>query len=181
MDILLGLPVATVKLFFSAVFLISGWQKISGASDFRKILAGYQLLPSHWLPVASLGIAGSELVLGIALLTPQWSDTALIATASLLLLYMAVMWRSLLAGRSDIDCGCSGAAGPSGINGLLLVRNALLAAAALVASVTPASIGLTVWAWVFALLGAVVLLLLFHACNQLIANHDLKGRLSHHA
>jgi|TARA_E500000305_G_C4029663_1_gene244246 uncharacterized membrane protein YphA (DoxX/SURF4 family) len=181
METILSLPVATVKLLFSGIFLISAWQKFADPSGFRVVLKGYQILPDGWLGTAAIAIASLELVLGTALLTPQWSEIALLGVAALLLLYLAVMWRSLRAGRSDIDCGCSGAAGSSGINTLLLVRNLLLAAVALVAWGVPGPAAYDPRLWAIAFLGAVVLLLLFHACNQLIANHDMRGRLSHHA
>lgn len=155
-----------------AILLASaGLHKLRNAHRFDAQLAAYRLLPSALVTPAGRLLGATELVLALALLMPDARPAAALATAVLLLGYGAAMGINLARGRTDIDCGCGDA--PQPLSGWLLVRNGVLAGAAL--SLTLADSGRTL-GWMDLLLGVPSLLTLmvtYLAVEQLFANNVL--------
>lgn len=100
---------------------------------FRALLGEYRLLPRRAVGPTALGLAAAEACLALALVVPSARGAAGPGAAGLLLLYSAAIAINLARGRREIECGCGGPAGrPLGPG--LLVRNAMLVAAALLAA-----------------------------------------------
>lgn len=114
------------------ILLGAAWHKLSEPNMFLSALAAYRLLPQGLLDVAARGIPLLEIALGAGLLVPATRSLALVGVALLMLGYALAIGINLARGRSYIDCGCGGAAHP--LSWGLLVRNGILAAAALAAS-----------------------------------------------
>jgi hypothetical protein len=92
---------------------------------------------------------------------------AFIGGAALLLAYAGVMTINLMRGRRFIDCGCGGATQPLSIG--LVLRNVVLAVAAITALV-PAPTRPLGWLDVVSMgAGVLVLGTLYAATNQLLA------------
>ncbi|HSI60413.1 MAG TPA: MauE/DoxX family redox-associated membrane protein [Ideonella sp.] len=128
-----------------------------------------QHLAAYGVPFALLGLAtrllpALELLAALLLLTP-WRELGAVLAASLLFAYAAVMaWHRLH--RRALDCGCGGA--PLPISWLLVARNGVLLAVALLVAVPMSArdIGLAD----FAVVAASVLLAvpLYAAFNQVL-------------
>jgi hypothetical protein len=114
------------------ILLGAAWHKLSEPNMFLSALAAYRLLPQGLLDVAARGIPLLEIALGAGLLVPATRSVALVGVALLMLGYALAIGINLARGRSYIDCGCGGAAHP--LSWGLVVRNGVLAAAALAAS-----------------------------------------------
>lgn len=124
-------PVAA-GIVIGAVALIlfsAAWHKFSEPHTFLAALAGYRIVPAGLLDAMTRLVPTLEAVLGIGLLIPYSRRIALIGASTLMLLYALAIAFNLLRGRSYIDCGCGGTAQP--LSWALVVRNAVIAAAAL--------------------------------------------------
>jgi hypothetical protein len=117
--------------------------KLRAPRDFTAAVAGYRLLPPVLVAPASAGFVGAELALAAALWIPAAHVAAAIASALLFALYALAIGLNLARGRRDIDCGCGGPLGRQTLSEGLVVRNALLACAALAAAlpVAPRALG----------------------------------------
>lgn len=124
--VVVGAVVGTLALILFA----AAWHKLSEPEVFAGALQAYRLLPAAVVPVAARVLPFLEIVLGIAVLVPASRAPALIATALLMVAYASAMGINLMRGREQIDCGCGGEAHP--LSWALVVRNIVLAAAALV-------------------------------------------------
>jgi hypothetical protein len=114
------------------ILLGAAWHKLSEPNMFLSALAGYRLVPQTMLDVAARGIPLVEVALAAGMLVPMTRSIALIGVAVLMIGYALAIGINLARGRSYIDCGCGGAAHP--LSWGLLVRNGVLAVAALAAS-----------------------------------------------
>jgi len=125
------------------LFAVAAFHKLRDLRRFGALLAAYRLLPSAAAQPVAVALALSELVTGTALCTPAWGREGALAAAGLLSLYTGAIAANLLRGRRAIDCGCGLAPRPLGAG--LLLRNALLVGAALLAALpaTPRA-----WVWV---------------------------------
>jgi hypothetical protein len=111
----------------------------------------------------------AEGVLAAALFVPALRVAASLGVASVLLLYGFAIAVNLARGRRDIDCGCGGPAGRQTLSEALVLRNALLAAAALASALplAPRALG-----WLDALTATAAVAstaLLYAAASQLLA------------
>lgn len=129
-------PAAKGAIIGALVLILLGaaWHKLSEPNMFLSALAGYRLVPQRWLDIAARGVPVVELVLAAGMLVPLTRSFALVGVAILMSGYALAIGINLARGRSNIDCGCGGAAHP--LSWGLLVRNGVLAAAALAASGT---------------------------------------------
>ena len=126
------IAVGTIIGALALVMLAAAWHKFSEADVFAGSLAGYRLLPQTVVTPVARVLPLAEAALAVGILVPATRTPALFGLAALVLLYAAAMAINLLRGRHDIDCGCGGAAHP--LSWGLVVRNVVLAAAALAAS-----------------------------------------------
>ena len=161
------------------VFLGGAWQKLRDLAALAGAVEQYRLLPDAWAAGAARTLLAAEFAAGLLLLPlPTRGAGALLAALLLAAVTLAVAI-NLLRGRRAIDCGCGGAEGGQHLSWGLVLRNALLGLAAVLAAAaeTPRELvwldGLTVVAGTLAFYG------LYAAANQLLANRprllQLKG------
>jgi hypothetical protein len=163
------------------VLLAAAWHKLSEPELFVGVLAAYELLPAAAvLPVARV-LPIIEAAIGVGMLVPPSRSTALIALAALMVVYAAVIAVNLWRGRHQIDCGCGADAHP--LSWLLVVRNAVLAAAALAVS-PPTSERAFEWLdGVTLVLGVLAFFVLYLMIDELLRQssrlRELRSRSSH--
>ena len=126
LDLAVQLPLA---MALSLLFLSAALHKLKHGARFDAVLGAYRLLPAPLLTPARKTLATAEGLLALALLVPATWPVAGPAAAALLIAYGLAMAINLSRGRRHIDCGCGET--PHSLSGALLLRNALLAAAAL--------------------------------------------------
>ncbi|MGH3859948.1 MauE/DoxX family redox-associated membrane protein [Actinokineospora sp.] len=100
-----------LRLGLAAVWLVSGWIKVSDPNQTFIAVQAYDLLPSAMVSVVAAAMPFLELALGVLLLVGL--GTRLSATLSMLVLlaFIAAVAQSWARGLS-IDCGCFGGGGP---------------------------------------------------------------------
>jgi len=180
MVMLTALPAMMATLLFSYLFIAAGYQKLSHIDYFRHVLRSYQVVPGSWTALLARVLPVLELCAGLALLIPAAHDPALMLLTGLLVIYSAAITVNIARGRLDIDCGCAGPGQEQGISAWLIGRNAVLLSLAVLAHSTPQPETIGAMGWGVGFLGAVLAALIYHASNQLIANHALLKRIAHH-
>jgi hypothetical protein len=129
---LLGVARASLALLFAA----AAAHKLRDPRRFAARVAAYELLPGWAAAPLARALALAELALCVSLAWPGTARGAALGAAGLLVLYAGAIALNLRRGRRALDCGCGFAPRPLGRD--LLLRNALLAAVALLAAL-PAS------------------------------------------
>lgn len=112
------------------VFLHAGISKLLARDEFRGVVENYRLLPPFLVSSFAAAVPVAELAAGAGVLWAASRPYAAPLAVALLLLYALAMGINLARGRRDIDCGCFKSALKQTINGWLIGRNLLLAAAA---------------------------------------------------
>lgn len=154
-----------------AVILASAaTHKLRAPARFRTQLENYQLLPKALLKVVAHGLPLLEIGVAFALLVPASRPSAALIAAALLALYAAAIGINLWRGRAGIDCGCSGPDQAQPLRPVLLARNAVLVALALVASIAPQARDLGFFDGFVVIAAAAVTLLIYAAAEGLLAN-----------
>ncbi|MBA2922868.1 methylamine utilization protein MauE [Pseudomonas sp. P7] len=161
-----------------AVLLASAaTHKLRAPTRFARQLTDYQLVPDPLArPIAKM-IPILELIIAFTLLVPMTRAWAALSAVSLITLYAAAIGINLWRGRRDIDCGCAGPDQAQPLRPVLLLRNSVLIALALVAGVTPLVRELTVFDSFVTLLASAVALLIYAAADGLLANSPLLLKL----
>lgn len=152
------------------VWLRAAFHKWRDLRAFRQAVAGYDLLPGAAVPVVAAAFAAAEVGLAGALLWPSAAATAALASAGLLALYAGAIAINLARGRRDVDCGCAGPGASRPLGGGLLVRNAVLAFAALLAAAPLAGRPL-LWLDGLTVVGGAAALALLHAAIEQALAH----------
>ena len=158
--------IATIIRFaLGWLFLAASAHKLKDMADFRSVLATYRILPEGLVAIAAWLVVAAEICIGVGML---WQfKGAYVGGAALLLLYAGVMTINLMRGRRFIDCGCGGATQPLSVG--LVLRNVVLAIAA-VAALVPAPSRPLEWLDIVSMgAGVLVLGALYAATNQLLA------------
>jgi hypothetical protein len=161
---------AGLALLFAATALA----KLRDLAGFAAAVAGYRLLPERLARAAALGFVAVELVLAAGLCVPALHAFASLGAAALLVVYAAAIAWNLARGRRDIDCGCGGPFGRQTLSEGLVLRNLVLAAAALASALPEAERALG-WLDLVTVLAALVCgALLLAAANALRARPVLR-------
>jgi hypothetical protein len=119
-----------LRIALAGVLLRAALHKARDLRAFRLALTDYALLPHPLVPALAPMFIAVEVATASALLWPGASTEAAGAACALLVTYSGAIALGLLRGRRGIDCGCGGPAGGAPLGEGLLVRNALLLAAA---------------------------------------------------
>ncbi len=162
-----------LSLAFALLLAAAAWHKAAGLARFQGILAAYRVLPEPLAAPAARLVVGLEAALAAAWALGWHLAATAAATAALLGGYTLAIGLNLARGRAYIDCGCGfGGAGGNGqqLSGRLLLRNALLIAAALAAALPPAARELLPIDYVALAAACLALALLYAGGNQLLAN-----------
>jgi hypothetical protein len=167
LPLLLATLAVAVRCCVGVMFLCAAVSKLRRPTEFRDIVANYQLLPSPLIGPTAMLLPPTELILGLMLLIGLLPMVSSFAAAGFLGLFAWAIGVNLRRGHAHIDCGCTLVSYGQPPNRLHVVRNAVLAALLAVAGFAPADDGLT--AVVVGLAGGAVLYLLLHMVNLLVA------------
>lgn len=121
------LLVLITRLALGLLFATAALAKLRKRRDFYAAVLAYQLLPPVWAMNMAVILPWAEAAIAIGLILDF--NAAFAAAAGLLLVYALAMAVNLARGRRDLDCACGGA--PQVLSIWLVVRNIILAGAAL--------------------------------------------------
>ena len=129
-------PVLTVALGWplAVLFGASARHKLRAFHPFTAVMWNYGLLPLAAIRPVAVALIVTEAMLAVAFLVPASVPAAGWAAALLMLLYAFAIGVNLLRGRYDMSCGCDGGGREQPLRPALLVRNAVIALAALIAA-----------------------------------------------
>ncbi len=154
----------------AGILLTGAIAKLRDPQAFRALVADYRLLPEVLsAPVAAL-IMVAEAAAGVGLLVPAARPWAQIGALVLLGAVTSGVVVNLWRGRSELSCGCGGVSGDQSLSWALVARNVALAGAAWAATAAPAARALHLVDHLAVVLGALALVGLYGAANELIAN-----------
>ena len=159
-----------LRLSLAILFAAAAAHKLRDPVRFRATLSDYRLLPEPLVAAMARALGAIEATLSIALLLPASAAGAAWAGAALLSLYGLAIAVNLLRGRHHVACGCLGPAAEQPLRGALVLRNALLVGAAVLAA-QPLHVRALSWLDAVTVLGgAAVLALLYLAVDALLAS-----------
>lgn len=167
-DPLLPLVISTS---LALLFFMAARHKLSDSRRFEAQLAAYQLVPESLLRISAKMLPWIEMSLVFMLLIPFTRVFAASIAATLLVVYALAMAVNLMRGRSEIDCGCGDT--PQPLSVMLLVRNAVLTAGALLLVVPVIERSITTFDLVFIALFTAVLAMAYLMVEMLVKNHFL--------
>jgi uncharacterized membrane protein YphA (DoxX/SURF4 family) len=127
-----------IRFFLGLAFLTASLPKLAAPNDFRRALRNYRLLPFRLVGPVARWLPRLELMLALALLTGLAPAIAASLAAATLLAFSAAAAINLARGRR-IECGCFGGSSPRRITWSLVLRDVVLAGAAIVVAVRPPS------------------------------------------
>ncbi len=159
------------------ILLVGAWQKLRDPAVFEASVELYRLLPERLVPLFARLFPLLEAMAGVALLFEASRPIgfalglAVLGTATL---GVAI---NVLRGHTEIDCGCGGAEGHTRLSWALVVRNAVLLVLLAAGAQAGAERGLVWIDYLSVAGGTLVLLALYAAANQLLANHPNLAQL----
>jgi uncharacterized membrane protein YphA (DoxX/SURF4 family) len=92
------------------VFLVAGGLKVIDPQSSVAAVRAYRLLPSSLVTIVGWGLPFAEIALGVLLLAGVATRLVAVASAVLLLVFIAAVTSAAARGLS-IDCGCFGGGG----------------------------------------------------------------------
>jgi methylamine utilization protein MauE len=149
------------------LFVVAALHKTRDLGTFHATLANYRLLPPRGTWPAAVIVVGGEVMAAMSLLFAP--ATGVLVATTLLAGYTGAIAVNLARGRRDIDCGCAGPAHRQPLRPWLLVRNAVLIAAAL-ACVAPGRARPLVWIDVLTVAGTIGVLAMLYAAVERLAS-----------
>lgn len=132
-----------IRLFLGLILLGGGISKIAHPARFRTGIQEYRLLPTRleatlaFSMILAVGIASTEIVLGLALVSGIFLVLACMLTIILFTLFCGAVLINLLRGRHDLACHCAGGLSSQTISWWLLARNIGFMGSLLVLLLTP--------------------------------------------
>ncbi|MDJ0852716.1 MAG: MauE/DoxX family redox-associated membrane protein [Myxococcota bacterium] len=162
-------PSLALAGFLAWVLLSAALHKLRHPRAFQRALDDYRLLPAALVGPVGRALGWVELAAGLGVLAPPARTAGALLAAALFALYGGAIAVNLARGRRRIDCGCGGPGARRELSEGLVLRNAGLVLAALLAALpeTPRA-----WLWldtVTALGGATVLVLLYVTLDGVLA------------
>ena len=98
------------RLLLGGVFLVAGLLKIPDPAAAARAVRAYRLLPEALVAPVAFGLPVVEIAVGLALIVGVFVRTAAIASAVLLVVFLAGVGSAWARGL-QIDCGCFGGGG----------------------------------------------------------------------
>ncbi|KAA8384331.1 DoxX family membrane protein [Acetobacter sp. DmW_136] len=89
------------------MFLVAGVSKLRGHDAFLGTLASYRLLPSWSYEGVAWGLAGAEVLAGLALFSGFAAGLGGLAAAAMLVVFALAMGINIARGRTSLSCGCT--------------------------------------------------------------------------
>lgn len=121
----------TLRLSLALLLATAAWQKLRAPATFAAAIGAYHLAPSWAAAPLAAVLLLAEIVTAGLLVMPSLPPYGALLAATLLALYAAAMAINLGRGRRDLDCGCGGPGMRRPVSGALVLRNLVLAGAAL--------------------------------------------------
>ena len=158
-----------IAWFLMWLFAQAAFHKISAPGYYQDLVQRY--VPGiggsrMWVAV----VATLETGIAVCLVVPQWRSVGLVAAATALLAYGALMASEIVRGRAGAQCGCAGPDSSLGISWALILRNGVCASLALLGL---AGLGSTDASWLgFMLAGFLALFaaLVYLTAEQIVSN-----------
>ncbi len=115
------------RLLLGLVFLVAAYEKILQPLDFAQTVDNYQLVPSWAVNAVALILPWLEALVGVCLVAGFWLPGALSLATALLGVFLGAVVFNLVRGL-DVDCGCFGSGGSSGMSSMKVsvARDAVL-------------------------------------------------------
>jgi hypothetical protein len=158
------LIVAVTSGFIALLFARAAYHKASDFLAFTGTLSDYRIVPETLLTTVTAALIVLEVLVAGGLLWSVTRPVAALTGAGLLTAYAMAMAVPLSQGRTEISCGCGGAADQ--LSPALLVRNGVLVVIALLASLPVADRPLAWFDFVSIPLGVMTLWLVLEAVEQ---------------
>jgi uncharacterized membrane protein len=118
--------------FIAWLFALAACHKFAALDYYRQLVARYVGMAG--VRVAWVWLLGVlEISIALSILLSLQRSVGLAGAAVVLLAYAALMAGQLLRGTADFPCGCAGPNSALGVSWVLVVRNAVCAALALLA------------------------------------------------
>jgi Methylamine utilisation protein MauE len=170
-----------IRAALAVLFAAALWHKARAPREFAEALANYRLLPAALVPYAAgLLLFAEAVVLAGLLATPMPLGPFAALAGVLLLLYALGIAVNLGRGRTSVDCGCHGFSGRQQIAGWMVVRNLILATAAVVLAGVAGKTEALPWPlptdWVTVGGATAMLCLLYVLLHSLMANASKLAR-----
>ncbi len=159
--------IISIGLF--VLLVAAGIDKIKHRQEFVQTLGGYRLLPAGLVPVASVAIPMTEIVLAQVLVWLQ-AKLVVVAVAALLALYAGAIFINIRRGNLSLDCGCQFGEARQSISMALVYRNLVLAGATLLLLLPTMDRQFGVYDYGAMVFGLLVCTLFYVTVNRLIAN-----------
>lgn len=156
---------AQLAAFIGLLLAASALHKWSRWQQTLRVVREFAGVPRAAAPAAALGAALAESIAAVLMFAPSSRALGALLAASIWTGYLALIVRSLLAGRREVECGCSFGAKQHALGGFEVARNVVLSVMALGVAVVSLREGPAVAA--SQLLGAVAMLALYLALDQL--------------
>lgn len=158
-----------VRVLLALVFLVAGAGKLGHRVELEGVIANYRVLPRMLAGPFARVLGPVEILIGLALLAgPLSTPHAEFAAALLLAAFALAMTINLQRGRVQIDCGCFRGTLRQRLRSELVLRNLVLAGAAILCALLPVrSAG--GWQITNGLLGGIAFFLLLRGIDTLWA------------
>jgi hypothetical protein len=160
-DQILAAQVAAFLAFLLAASAAHKWLRWKQTLGVVRDFAG---VPRAAASSVALTVGLVEWLAAALLFSSSYRVLGALLAASILTVYLTLIVRSLIAGRRDVDCGCSFGPARRSLGTFEVVRNSVLASMALLVAVSAVRGGAAVA--VSQLLGAAALLALYGALDQ---------------
>ncbi|MEZ5920027.1 MAG: MauE/DoxX family redox-associated membrane protein [Parvularculaceae bacterium] len=159
-----------IAISLAALFAASAAHKALGFPAFIGVVRNYRIAPAAVAPALALAAFAAESAIAFGLLLPFTRSGAAAGAAIILLGYGAAIAFNIARGRAEIDCGCSFGPSADRLTPMLVVRNGILALAALLVSLPAASRVLGAVDFVFVAVAIATFSVLYLAAERLRAN-----------
>ncbi len=163
---------AQLAAFLALLLAASAAHKWLRWEHTRAVVREFAGVPSAVTPAAALAASLAESAAAVLLFLPDYRVLGALLAASILTVYLALIARSLLAGRRDVDCGCSFGPGRHALGAFEAVRNAVLLVLAFFVAASAARGAPAIAA--SQVLAAVALLALYGALDQVMGLQPMR-------
>ena len=161
-----------ISLCLSMLFMFAALHKVKYTAHFEMVLVSYQLLPRKSIFLISKLFIMVEVVTSLALIISPGRPMGAVLAFLLLSVYGAAMAINLLKGNRLLDCGCHLQAQKQAISWRLVLRNALLAGAALLLLMPETARRLQVYDLAVVAFGLTMCVLIYTIASQLNQTHS---------
>jgi hypothetical protein len=168
------LLIAQLAIFQALLLALSAVHKSVRWARSKSVVQQFAGVPRPLATAALSAVIMGELVAGVSLIVPAYRPMGALLAALLWTVYLALIFRAILQGRRDVDCGCSFGSTARPLGSFHVARNAVLAGLAMMIAGVSAMSG-SVPAQSSQVLGAIAYLALYGALDQVMALRPLRS------